>query len=117
MPCEERSFAGLIFVLDFRSDLIVEGTGYYLVLLFLCELDEVYRIAAYTDGKLGIFFGVRLSIEKRFSCENVDVQVVAALLNVAVKECDKIIYLVFCCYHFVFFLSLEWGGDILAVRE
>ena len=73
MPCEERSFAGLIFVLGFRLYLIVEGSGYYLILLFLCQLDEVHSVPAYTYGKLGIFFGVRLSIEEGFSCENVDV--------------------------------------------
>ncbi len=84
----------------------MEGTGDYLVLLFLRELDEVHGISAYTDGELGVFLGVCLSIKESFSCENVDVQVVAALLNVAVKERHKVIYLIFCCCHFVF-LSVE----------
>ena len=94
----------------------MEGAGYYLILLFLCQFDEVHRIAAYADGKLRIFFGMCLGVEERFSCENVDVQVVTALLNVAVKERHEIIYLIFCCCHIDF--SFLWSGvGIFSPRE
>ena len=74
----------------------MERTGDYLILLFLCELDKVYRIAAYTNGELGILFGMRLGIKKSFARENVYVEVVSTLLNVAVEKGNKVIYLILC---------------------
>ena len=83
-------------------DFVVEGTGDYLVLLFLGELDEVNGVAADSDGKLGILFGMCLCVKEGLTGENVDVQVVSALFNIAVKEGNKVIYLVFRCCHFYF---------------
>ena len=56
-------------------NLVVEGTGNYLVLLLLGKLNKVYRIAAYSYGKLGVFFGVSLSVKEGFLGKNVNVQV------------------------------------------
>ena len=64
---------------------VVERTGDYLVLLLLGELDKVYGVAAYSDGKLGILFGMCLRVEKSLTGEDVDVKVMSALFNVAVK--------------------------------
>ena len=82
----------------------MEGTGDDLILLFLSKLDEVYRLAAYSYRKLGILFGMSLSVKQSFLGENVDVQVVAALLNVTVKKSHKVIYLILCCFHFYYLL-------------
>ena len=68
--------------------LVVERTRDNLVLLLFRQLYEVYRISAYSYGELGIFLGVLLRIEERFSGKNVYVQVVSALFDVAVKQGD-----------------------------
>ena len=78
----------------------MEGSGNNLVLLLLCELNEVYRITAYAYGELGISLGVSLSVKESLTAENVYVKVVSTLLYVAVKERNKIIYLILCCCHY-----------------
>ncbi len=78
---------------------LVEGTGDYLILLFLCELYEVNCVTAYSYCELGISFGMSLSVKESFTSENVNVKVVSALLNIAVKERNEVIYLVLCCCH------------------
>lgn len=88
-------------------DFLVERTGNYLVLLLLCELNEVYRVTAYSYCKLGISLGMSLSIKESFTGENVNVEMMSALLNVTVKECNEVIYLVLCCCHFLLFLSFR----------
>ena len=45
------------------SELLVEGTGYYVVLLLLCELYKVYGIAGNSYCELGVFLGVSLSVK------------------------------------------------------
>ena len=82
-----------------KSNVVVEGTGYYLILLLLRQLNKVNRITAYSYGKLGVFLGMRLGVEEGLTGEHVDVQMVTALLYVAVEQRHKIIYLVFCCCH------------------
>ena len=77
----------------------MEGSGNNLVLLLLGKLDEVYRIAGDTDGKLRIFLGVSLRIKKRLASEHVNVEMMAALFYVAVKKSYEIIYLILCCCH------------------
>ena len=77
----------------------MEGTGDYFILLFLCELYEVNCVTAYSYCELGISFGMSLCIEESFTGENVNVKVVSALLNIAVKERNEVIYLVLCCCH------------------
>jgi hypothetical protein len=86
----------------YNLNLGVEGSGYYLILLLLRQLNKVDRITAYTNGKLGIFFGMSLSVKERFLGENVNVQVVSALLNVAIEERNEIIYLILCSCHIMF---------------
>ena len=85
-------------------NLVVEGTGNYLVLLFLGKLDKVYRVAAYSYGKLGVLLRMSLSVKKCLLGKYVYVKVVSALLYVAVKKIYKIIYLILCCCHFKFLL-------------
>ena len=43
-------------------DRFVECTADYVRLLFRCEFDEVYCVTGNTDRKLGIIFGMFLSI-------------------------------------------------------
>ena len=45
----------------------VHGSCDYLILLYLCQLDEVYGISGYTDGKLRIFLRVCLCVQKGLS--------------------------------------------------
>ena len=103
--CSAAFSMGIVVFLN----LIVEGSRDNLVLLLLCELDEVNRVAAYSDGKLGVLLGVRLRVEKRFAGENVNVKMMSALLDVSVKERYEVVYLIFCCCHFLCFLSLRFS--------
>ena len=52
------------------------------VLLFFGKLDEVYRITGNTNGKLRIFFRMRLRVQKGFTVEYVYVKVIATVANV-----------------------------------
>ena len=70
----------------------VNRSGNNVVLLFLREFDEVYRITGYTNGKLRIFFGMRLRVQKRFTAEYVYVKMEAVVSNVAVQHVYQIIY-------------------------
>ena len=71
----------------------MECTRDNVVLLFLCELDEVYSIAGNSYCELGVLLGVSLSVEESFPCEDVHVEVVTALFNVAVEQFDEVVYL------------------------
>ena len=62
----------------------VDGSGNNVILLFFREFNEVYRITGYTNGKLRIFFRMRLRVQKGFTVENVNVEVMTAVANVTV---------------------------------
>ena len=62
----------------------VNSSGNNVILLFLRELNEVYGIAGYTNGELRIFFRMRLRIQKGFTIENVNVEVMTTVANVTV---------------------------------
>ena len=62
----------------------MERSGDNIILLFLGQLDEVYCIAAYTDGQLRILFRMLLSVQQGFSIQYVYVQVVTAFFSIAV---------------------------------
>lgn len=61
--------------------LVVEGTGNHFVLLLLGQSDEVNRIPADTDCELRVFLGMCLGVQQCFLGENVNVQMVTALLT------------------------------------
>ncbi len=69
----------------------MEGSGNNLVLLFLCELDEVYGVARNSDCKLRIKLGVLLCVNEKLSVKHVYVEVVTALEHIAVKQCNKVV--------------------------
>ena len=62
----------------------VNGSGNNVVLLFLRKFNEVYSITRNANGKLRIFFRMSLRVQKRFTVENVNVKVVAAVADVTV---------------------------------
>ena len=74
--------------------MVVEGTGDDLVLLLLGELDEVHRIAGDADGQLRIALRMLLRVQQGFLGEHIHIQVVAALLYVAVQQGDEVINLI-----------------------
>ena len=70
----------------------MDGSGNNVILLFLREFDEVYRITGYTNGKLRLFFRVSLRIQKGFAIEHVYVKMEAVVTNIAVQHVYQIIY-------------------------
>ena len=79
--------------------LVVEGTGNHFVLLLLGQSDEVNRIPADTDCELRVFLGMCLGVQQCFLGENVNVQMVTALLNIAVKQRNQIVDLILIGFH------------------
>ena len=69
----------------------MNGTAYYVVLLFLGELVEVNRIARYPDCKLRVLFGMSLRVEKRFAVEYVYVEMMSAVCHIGIEHIYKII--------------------------
>ena len=63
----------------------MEGTGDNLILLFFCQLMEIYRISGYSHGKLWVFFRMLLRVQQRFAVQNVYVQMMSAFFRIAVK--------------------------------
>ena len=82
----------------------MEGTGNNLVLLLLRQLDKVNSVTGNTDGQLGILLRMCLSVQQGLLGEDVDIQMVAALLNVAVQQGNQIVDLLFSCFHNNFLL-------------
>jgi hypothetical protein len=70
----------------------VNGSGNNVILLFFRELNEIYRITRYANGKLGVFFRVRLRVQKRFTIEYVYVDVETAVANVGIQHLNQVIY-------------------------
>lgn len=70
----------------------VNGSGNNVILLFFRELNEVYRIAGYTNGKLRVFFRVRLCVQKRFTIEYVYVEMETTVANVGIQHLNQVIY-------------------------
>ena len=70
----------------------VNGSGNNVILLFLREFNEVNCIAGNTDGKLRILFRMRLRVQKSFTIEYVNVEVVTTVANVTVQHSNQIIY-------------------------
>ena len=66
------------------SDALVESTGDNVCLLFRGQLDEVYSIAGYADGKLRIVLRMLLGVQQSISVQNVYIKVMTALCSIAV---------------------------------
>ena len=65
---------------------LVEGAGDNLLLLRLCQLVEVHRVARDPDGQVGIFLRVLVGVHERLPVEDVHVDVVGHLGEVAVED-------------------------------
>src|SRR5699024_6034520 len=77
----------------------MEGTGDNFVLLFFCQLMEIYRISGYTYSKLGIFFRMFLSVQKSVLCEDIHIEVMSSLFCVTVQLVYQVIYLCVTDFH------------------
>ena len=71
----------------------MEGTGDNLVLLLLGEVVEVHRIARNANGELRILLRMLLRIEQRVAIEDVDVEMMTALLGIRIDHAHKVISL------------------------
>ena len=69
------------------------GSGDDIELLFLGEVDEFDRISGDADGEVRIFrfLWVVHAIDELFFAEDVDVKVMCAAVEIAVKDADKVI--------------------------
>ena len=56
------------------------------LLLGSCQFDEIYGVAGDSDGELGVFFGVVDGFLEEFAVEDVDVEVMGFLGEVAVED-------------------------------
>ena len=63
------------------------GTGDDVQLLFLGQVDELNGVTGNTDGEVGVLLllGVLHSVDQLLGAKDVDVQVVGALVKVAVR--------------------------------
>ena len=64
---------------------LVEGSVDNVSLLLGSQFNEVDSISADTDGKLGIFLGMFLGIQKGISVEYIYIQMMSALLCISVQ--------------------------------
>ena len=69
----------------------MEGAGDDVVLLLLGEGVELHRVAGDADGQLRVLLGVSLGVKQGLLGEDVDVEVVATLLDVAVDHADEVV--------------------------
>ena len=65
------------------------------VLLFLCKLYKVNRIARNTDSKLRIKLRVLLGVKEKFSVKHVYVEVVTAFVRISVEQSHKVVLTLF----------------------
>lgn len=80
----------------------MESTADDIGLLLGRKLDEVYGVAAYTDGQLGIILGMLLCVQQSVSVEYVYIQMMAAFGGISVQKVYEIVYL--CCVCHIFAL-------------
>ena len=59
-------------------------------LLLPGQLDEIHRVAGYPDSKLGIKLRMLHSVKQNISIQNIYVDVVAALLEIAIQQSDEV---------------------------
>ena len=69
------------------------GTSNNVHLLFAGQVNELDGIAGNTDGEVGVLFLLRVlhGVDQLFSAKDVDVQVVGALVKVAVHNLDQVL--------------------------
>src|SRR5699024_10475262 len=77
----------------------MEGTGDYFVLLFFCQLMEIYRISGYAYRKLRIVFRMLLGIQQGFFCEDIYVEVVSSFFCIAFQQPYQVIDLCVTYFH------------------
>ena len=90
---------------SFPSYRLVEGSGDNLFLLLAGELIEVYGIAGNSDSEVRICFGILICLDESVAVENVDIDMMCLLCEVAVKNCNKV------CDSLVLRLSECIGSD------
>lgn len=68
----------------------MERTGNDVALLFLREGDEFHGVARHADREVCVFRFFRMfhGIDQHFLAKDVDVQVMCALIEIAVKDVD-----------------------------
>lgn len=69
----------------------MEGAVDNIQLLFAGEFDEVDGIARDADGKLWVEFGVLHGIKQYILVNDIDVDVVSALIKVAVQQSHEVV--------------------------
>ena len=83
----------------------MECSGDNLFLLLTGELIEVNCITGNTDGEVRIILGILICLDESFAVENVDIDMMCLLCEVAVKNCNKV------CDSLVLRLSERIGSD------
>ena len=74
---------------------LVEGAGDNFQLVFARKFHEVHGVAADADGELRIFLGVHHGVFQHFAVEDVHVEVVCSLGEVAVNHGDEVLHAFF----------------------
>ena len=64
---------------------LMESSAYNLILLLLSELDKVYCVAGYSDGKLWIFLRMLLCIYKSLPVKYIDIKMMSTFLCVSIQ--------------------------------
>ncbi len=76
-----------------RLQRLVAGAGNDVELLLPREVDELDGVAGHADGEVGVllFFGVFHGVDEFLGAKDVDVEVVRALVKVAVHDLDEVL--------------------------
>ena len=74
------------------SHCLVAGSGNYIHLLFLCQVNKLHCIAGYADGKVGVLLLLRMvhSVNELLRSEHVYIQMVRTLVKIAVHHLNQI---------------------------
>ena len=68
----------------------MEGATDNLILLLARELVEVNGIARYTNGQIGVQFGIFHCVNQFLTIENVDIDVMCVAVKIATEDVNKI---------------------------
>lgn len=87
-------------MLLFRTVLLhplVAGTGDYIELLLLCQINKLHCIAGYPDRKVRILFLLRMlhCVDQLLTSKDIDIQMMCALIKVAVQYAYQIVLALF----------------------
>ena len=63
----------------------MESSAYDLILLLLGELNKVYCVAGYSDGKLRVFLRVLLRVYKSFPVQYIDIKMMSTFLCISIQ--------------------------------